>query len=100
MFLVMRILEKTMWEFNMKSEPYLKINNIKAGYGKKEVLFGVSMEIEEGKITSIIGPNGAGKSTILKTIMGIIDLNEGEIFFQSREISRKSIQYRHGFIAE
>jgi len=50
----------------------LEIKNLEAGYGKKQVLFGVSLEVHEGEVVALIGPNGAGKSTVLKAVCGLI----------------------------
>ena len=52
-----------------------------AGYGKKQVLFGVDLVARTGKITAIIGPNGAGKSTILKVVHGLLPLWNGAAVF-------------------
>lgn len=60
----------------------LRIEDVFASYGKKEILHGVSFEVKEGEIVSLIGPNGAGKSTLLKAIAGLLPLKEGEIFFR------------------
>ena len=45
----------------------LEIKNLQTGYDKKQVLFGMSLNVEPGEIVAIIGPNGSGKSTTLKT---------------------------------
>jgi len=51
----------------------LEANNVFCrGYGKSEILHGVSIHTKENEIVTIIGPNGAGKSTLLKAIMGYI----------------------------
>ncbi len=57
----------------------LEIRSLGAGYGKKQVLFGVSLEVREGEIVALIGPNGAGKSTVLKAACGLIPTWKGEI---------------------
>jgi len=59
----------------------LEIRNLEAGYGKKQVLFGVSLEVREGETVALIGPNGAGKSTVLKAACGLIPTWKGEIHF-------------------
>lgn len=59
----------------------LKVNELHSGYGKKPVLFGLSLEVAKGEIVAIIGPNGAGKSTILKAVSGLIPVWNGEITF-------------------
>jgi branched-chain amino acid transport system ATP-binding protein len=68
----------------------LKTNRISAGYGKKQVLFNVSIQVADGDIVSVIGPNGSGKSTLLKVISGMISAWEGDIFFKDEAITRNS----------
>jgi branched-chain amino acid transport system ATP-binding protein len=68
----------------------LEIKNLQTGYGKKQVLFGASMEVKQGEIVAIVGPNGAGKSTILKTVCGLIPVWEGEILFDNTSINGSS----------
>lgn len=50
----------------------LKIKNLDTGYGKKQVLFNISFELEENESLLLVGPNGSGKSTLLKAIFGIL----------------------------
>lgn len=57
----------------------LEVKNINSGYGKKQVLFDVSFEIEQGEIALLIGSNGSGKSTVLKTIYGLLPVWDGVI---------------------
>lgn len=64
----------------------IELRNVCAGYGKKEVLHGVSMTFEPGKITAVIGPNGCGKSTLLKTLVRIHPHSGGEIFVDGKPI--------------
>ena len=59
----------------------LEISDLETGYGKKQVLFGVSMGVSEGEIVALIGPNGSGKSTVLKTVCGLIPAWKGETRF-------------------
>lgn len=61
----------------------LEIKNLETGYNKKQVLFGLSLEVRKGEVVALIGPNGAGKSTILKAVSGLINLWKGEIWFDS-----------------
>jgi branched-chain amino acid transport system ATP-binding protein len=67
----------------------LEIEDLFSGYGKMEVLKGVSLQIEEGEIASIIGANGAGKSTLLKTVFGLVKARQGSIRFDGQEIANK-----------
>ncbi len=52
--------------------PILKVQGLHAGYGKAEVLRGISLEAAPGSIITVIGPNGAGKSTLLNALMGVL----------------------------
>lgn len=65
----------------------LNVKKLHTGYGKKPVLFDVSLAVDAGEIVSIVGPNGAGKSTILKAVCGLIPVWEGEIFFKDQCIN-------------
>ncbi len=67
--------------------PILEVQNVYSGYGKIEVLHGVSIHVDSGEIVCIIGPNGSGKSTLLKTIFGLIRPKKGHIFFSNKEIT-------------
>jgi ABC-type branched-subunit amino acid transport system ATPase component len=64
----------------------LLIDGVTAGYGKIEILHGVSLTVDAGEIVSIIGPNGAGKSTAFKTIVGFLRPRSGSIRFNGEEI--------------
>ncbi len=57
----------------------LELKNVSAGYGNENVLCGVTVSFEKGRLTSVIGVNGCGKSTLLKSILGILPLTGGEI---------------------
>lgn len=65
----------------------LEVTNVEAGYGKIQILNGLSLSANENKLTLLIGPNGAGKSTLLKTIFGFVKPSKGSIRFQGEEIS-------------
>ena len=67
----------------------LEIRDLHAGYGEIEILHGVSLSVEEGRIVTLIGANGAGKTTLLKTISGLIRPSAGEIEFDGRMIARR-----------
>ncbi|MBU0464671.1 MAG: ABC transporter ATP-binding protein [Proteobacteria bacterium] len=60
---------------------FLEINGIDAFYGDVQVIFDLSLNINEGEVVSIIGGNGAGKSTLLKTISGLMHPTKGSISF-------------------
>ncbi|NQT35493.1 ABC transporter ATP-binding protein [bacterium] len=65
----------------------LTIKEIETGYGKKQIIFGLSLEVKQGEIVALIGPNGAGKSTILKAVCGLIRAWKGSISFNGSPIN-------------
>jgi len=65
----------------------LEVKNLIAGYGDIDVLMGVDVFIEEGKIVSILGSNSAGKTTLINTISGLIKLKGGRVSFRGNDIS-------------
>jgi len=65
----------------------LDVKDVCSGYGKIEVLHGVSVHVESMEIVCIIGPNGSGKSTLLKTIFGLIAPSKGMILFVGKDVS-------------
>ncbi len=65
----------------------LSIRDLSAGYGKSEVLRGISLDVPEGKVVTLIGANGAGKTTTLKTLCGLVRPTAGSIEFEGRQIA-------------
>lgn len=70
----------------------LIIKDLWCHYGGAEVLKGIDIEIDEGKVITIIGGNGAGKTTVLRTISGLKMPSEGEIIMRGERIDGKSPQ--------
>ena len=66
----------------------LEINNVAAGYGDVQILWGSSLALEEGKLTCLVGGNGVGKTTLLRTIMGLLRPWGGSISYQGKDVSR------------
>jgi branched-chain amino acid transport system ATP-binding protein len=60
---------------------FLRVSNLVAGYGKKQVVNGVTFGLQAGEIAALIGHNGAGKSTLLKAIFGLVPIWSGEVHF-------------------
>lgn len=65
----------------------LEIHDVSAGYGEVQILWGTSMELRDGLLTSLVGSNGAGKTTTLRTVMGLIKPWQGKITFEGEDIS-------------
>jgi branched-chain amino acid transport system ATP-binding protein len=64
----------------------LKLQNVEAGYGKKQVLHSISIDIEPGQVVALLGHNGAGKSTALKAIIGELRAPPGSILLNGEAI--------------
>lgn len=65
----------------------LEVKNINAYYGVIHALKDVSFEVEEGQIVALIGSNGSGKSTTMKSIMGLVKIKSGEIYYNGEKIN-------------
>ena len=68
--------------------PLLEVHDVVSGYGRTDVLHGVSISIERDEIVTIIGPNGAGKSTLFKTIMGYLIPRSGKVIFSEEDLTQ------------
>lgn len=62
----------------------LAVRDLMTGYGKKQVVKGVSFDVARGEIVALIGHNGAGKSTLLRAIFGILSVWSGEVIIDGR----------------
>lgn len=65
----------------------LSVQDIHAGYGKKEILHGLSLSVKAGEIVALIGPNGAGKSTLLKVAAGMLMPAAGRVVFNAEDVT-------------
>jgi branched-chain amino acid transport system ATP-binding protein len=70
----------------MRNVSLLRIKGLTAGYGKKQVLYDISLDVSAGEVVAIIGPNGAGKTTLLKAVAGAIKPWSGSILLDGREV--------------
>src|SRR6478752_711387 len=75
------------------STPLLRIHDLRAGYGRAEVLHGIDLKAGEGSVVTVIGPNGAGKSTLLNALMGVLPA-KGSIEFRGQPIGGLSLEER------
>jgi branched-chain amino acid transport system ATP-binding protein len=60
---------------------------IESGYGRSQVLFGISLRVDQGEVVTLMGRNGMGKTTTVRTIMGILPLLRGRILLDGKDIS-------------
>ena len=71
----------------------LRVEAPHAGYGKAEVLLGLSLRAAPGSVVTVIGPNGAGKSTLLNAMMGVLP-SSGRIAYDGRDLGDASLEER------
>lgn len=67
----------------------LELHDVHAGYGKMEILHGITLKVEPGQIVSIIGPNGAGKSTVFRAIFGLLPVRRGRVVFAGQDVTNR-----------
>lgn len=68
----------------------LQVSNLAAGYGRKQVVFDLSLKVAPGEIVALIGHNGAGKTTALKAIFGLLPAWSGAVYFEGAAITNSS----------
>ncbi|HEX4822580.1 MAG TPA: ATP-binding cassette domain-containing protein [Acidimicrobiales bacterium] len=66
---------------------FLEVQDLDAAYGQVQILFGLSLEIEEGEIVALLGTNGAGKSTLFKCITGLLPAARGKVIFDGTDVT-------------
>lgn len=64
------------------------------GYGGADILQGCTIDVARGEVVVVVGPNGAGKSTAMKALFGMINLRQGQVSFDGRDITRLQPQQR------
>ncbi len=64
----------------------LRVDSVETCYGKKQVLFGASLEVREGELVALMGRNGMGKTTTVNSVIGVLRPRAGSIHFQGRPI--------------
>jgi len=67
----------------------IHITNLHKKFGKLTVLDGLNLDISEGGIFAILGPNGSGKTTLIKSILGMVVPNKGDILFENKSVLGK-----------
>ena len=65
----------------------LTLTNLHAGYGKVEVLHGISLEVPKGQVVTLIGSNGAGKTTTMRAVSGMISPTQGSVTLGGKNVT-------------
>lgn len=69
----------------------VEVTDVHAGYGRRKVLFGISMAVAAGSVTVILGANGAGKSTTLKALTGAVRVSAGSVHYGGDETTNQPV---------
>ncbi|MCG6207912.1 ABC transporter ATP-binding protein [Rhodopseudomonas sp. HC1] len=78
----------------MPEDAYLDVRDLDAGYGRSQVLFGVSMQAPWRGGVAILGRNGAGKTTLMKAIMGELPVKRGQVSLDARDVTKLPTEQR------
>ena len=66
----------------------LEVQGVESGYGEVQILWGVSLQLGEGLLTTMVGSNGSGKTTLLRTLTGLLPAWKGKVIFDGQDITR------------
>ena len=72
----------------------LSVEELEAGYGEVQVLWGISLKAGRGQLTAIVGANGAGKTTTLRAIAGVIKPWRGRVMLEGKDVTRASTHFK------
>lgn len=65
----------------------LEVRDLTSGYGEVQILWGVSLALQEGQMTALVGANGVGKTTLLRTVVGLLRPWSGKVLFEGEDVS-------------
>lgn len=86
----------------MKTWPKIRISkmleakNLHKSFGKREVVRGVTVQVERGKVVGLLGPNGAGKTTCFYMIVGLVSVDAGNILVDETDVTHEPVNVRSG----
>jgi lipopolysaccharide export system ATP-binding protein len=72
----------------------LKAINLHKSFGKREVVRGVTMQVERGNVVGLLGPNGAGKTTCFYMIVGLVSVGDGQIMVDEKDVTHQPVNVR------
>jgi branched-chain amino acid transport system ATP-binding protein len=76
---------------NVSSGPsgsLLTVEGLRAGYGRKQVVFDVNFHVGEGEVVTLLGHNGSGKTTTIRTVLGLLNAQAGRVTFRGEDVTR------------
>ncbi|KYF93805.1 ABC transporter ATP-binding protein [Sorangium cellulosum] len=74
----------------------LEVTDLTTGYGEVQILWGVTLRLEPGKLTALVGSNGAGKTTLLRAVTGLLPAWSGSVVFAGGDVTRLPAHVRAG----
>ncbi len=78
----------------IRSTDMLKATNLHKSFGKRDVVRGVTMQVEPGKVVGLLGPNGAGKTTCFYMIVGLVSADKGNILVDETDVTHEPVNVR------
>ncbi|MBL7491787.1 urea ABC transporter ATP-binding subunit UrtE [Frankia sp. AgB1.9] len=72
----------------MTDDLMLRVTSLDVGYGRAQVLFGVSLEVPRGSLVCVMGRNGVGKTTLLNALLGVLSPSAGKIEFDGKDVTK------------
>lgn len=72
----------------------LEVSGLGSSYGRRQVVFEVSLKVDQGEVATILGHNGAGKTTTMKTIFGLMKPTQGSVTYAGRDVAKMSVLER------
>jgi len=82
------------------NSPSIKIEHVNRSFGKKQVLFDISLDIPYAQILGLLGPSGSGKSTLVKMIAGIDNPTSGQVYVLDEKMPKLSTMNKIGYMAQ
>ncbi|MFC7321494.1 ABC transporter ATP-binding protein [Halobacillus campisalis] len=70
------------------TEPVAQMKNVKKQIGNKTIIHGISLDVYPGEVFGFLGPNGAGKTTMIRMIVGLMKVTEGDIYIQGHHVNK------------
>jgi phospholipid/cholesterol/gamma-HCH transport system ATP-binding protein len=74
----------------MAEQPFIQFHQVKKAFGQKVIYSGLEFAIERGETVTILGPSGSGKSVMLKMLIGLLEADAGQIFFDGHDVMKMS----------
>ncbi len=68
----------------------MRIKGLVSGYGRTTILHGLDLDVPRAALTTVIGPNGAGKSTLFRAVFGMLNIREGSVTLDGKDITHLS----------